>query len=705
MDGMNVNGMMRGEVRPRIVWLLLLGGLALLLAGGASVAPAGEEFVLDPGDIGFGTLRDIIAPPSTPISDTTIKFNPGITGSILDLRVDLSRPTSPGWERLTISGRKSGTLASLFNLTTVNGLTDRLGTPGSDDFWQMALADISASGTFTYGGNIFQAVGSATSSATTMSQVANLPAIGRSTTLSLIMGTMSASANLLSWQKAYLFPTGFSIENIHFNNYDLTVTTGSLTSQHAMIGPSEVFNDTPGLNQTISRIAGNWFDGISISMTVSGSSMVPALFTLRGGNAYGDPTVPGTSSATFRIGEVTGNLFDNVKVKVQGNGNLNGAGWFGTSFGVFSPPPGDSNSYTIFFDHAIGTIADNVFIGDGSNTIEVDNKIQGAGIVGVRVDIDHKTEYNAIPSASSITSFGTGEIGTINGNLFEGLKISAGTQINGAGLVGVYVAATPGSGDTATAKIGAIDRNIFSNNMITAGILGIKGGGLIAVQGNRSDGATEGLSYSAEGAEAKISAVSGNVFFSNRITSGGGLLGGGIIGVNSDNNDATLEDVSNNLFEDITIDISNAIEGGGILAVNSNSIVPSHRSNLESASFNIFTEIGIHAGGNILGGGLIGANAGSDNGGASVAATAAIGVVTGNLFSDVEVNATDDLRGGGVIGSHSVTGMQFGGNQSSTLNSFHGVAVFVGGSLEGGGMIGASADVDGVEMDRIGGNA
>jgi hypothetical protein len=732
----------RTSTRRRFLRWLRLAGLVLILTGGASSVGLAGEVIAGTGT-GAGSFPNVIE-AAYPNDEVTFsgQGNSVALSSAVNIAVNSSSTELDG---LNISGNKSGTL---LNLTSIGNLTAKIGNILDDNSFYMQAMDSMFAAledpavTFpSYASQITTAISNTSTGGATLTTIGRDAVIGPSAVSSL--GTQ----NLFRWQQqgtTTKFPDGLAIKNIHFNGYDFTGdTSGGLTSTHSMIGPANPIDETSTIGQTISSVDGNWFDGRHVSMTVTngGNSMVPALFTLRAGNANASGNiVPGTDQMEFTIDNVSGNLFDNVKVNV--NGNLNGAGWFGTSFGVFSSY-NTATSYTINAVHNINKIAGNVFLGDSTDDDTITaNNIQGSGIAGIRIDIDYDTQTGT--GTGTITSTGKGIIGELSGNLFDSLKINATNQINGAGLVGVYVAAGSGISNDSIAEITNIggnpfsgsDGNVFSNINVNAGSGGIKGGGLIAVQGNHSDG------NSTTGVAAEIGAVNGNVFYNNRVISGGGLFGGGVIGVNSDGNNATLGNatvsdfesgtvhfggVIGNLFEDVKVTISGDIQGGGVMAVNSNSTNPDHQSYLGSTNgygvmANIFNNIDITAGGAIAGGGIIAANAGKGDGTTTIVkASVAIGTVFGNFFNDINVVSKGNFTGGGIIGTHSVTSMENLADAQKYVeaNFFRDVKVGVGYELSssrelvnptsginlyGGGLIGARTDDGLATIGNIGMN-
>ncbi|MDR2391038.1 MAG: hypothetical protein LBE84_05100, partial [Planctomycetota bacterium] len=400
-----MNDMARRNVQGRSFWIFRLAGLILILAGGISGAGMAGEVTTGTGTAD-GSFPHVVGNAG---DGATITFS-GSGNNVV-----LADPEHITQDNLTISGNRSGTL---FNLASIADLTAKAGDLGNNtSFYLQALnaasADlydptVSANYAIITIDRITNDITTLISSditnalTTTLSTIggATLTAIGRNAPISMSAVPPLGVQNLFRWNQtgnSTDFPDNLAITNIHFNGYDFSGETNSgITSTHSMIGPANPINDTNSVVQTIKRVEGNWFDGNGIKMTVAdGNSMVPALFTLRAGNANGDNTVPGTAGMNFTIDNVIGNLFDNVKVFIRG-GSLNGAGWFGTSFGVFSKKS-ISGEVSIDAVHNINKIAGNVFYGDGSQIIPTNyaDRIQGSGIAGIRIDIDRQTLGNA----------------------------------------------------------------------------------------------------------------------------------------------------------------------------------------------------------------------------------------------------------------------------------------------------------------------
>ncbi|MDR3349477.1 MAG: hypothetical protein LBO03_07735 [Acidaminococcales bacterium] len=292
------------------------------------------------------------------------------------------------------------------------------------------------------------------------------------------------------------------------------------------------------------------------------------------------------------------------------------------------------------------------------------------------------------------TSSHTNDIkfGDLTGNAFTGIDITfIGHEdthyLAGGGLIG-FRATGESSPPSASVDVGDITGNVFRGIKVTTTFsisnptesAYLEGGGLIGLDAVSSPSNVPG--------HALLQSLNYNLFTGIAIDSGDIILGGGLVGVNNNSRDiggkdvtyARIVDVRGNVFGnnnlgDITVKAGYSLRGGGVLGINglSNAAVK-----LDYLADNIFAGVAVDVGSYLRGGGLVGLNTNYNDGKSpdpgpdpDYPINASTGSVYGNLFinSSVAVGTRDNGSGG-----------------------------FLGGNLEGGGVVGLRSNAGYTEM-------
>jgi hypothetical protein len=448
------------------------------------------------------------------------------------------------------------------------------------------------------------------------------------------------------------------------------------------------------LDANIETVASNYFDGI----------VVDVVGELRGGGIVG-----ASSKKLTDMDTVTNNEFKASNVKV--GGNLYGGGVVGAN----TWDPGVGSSYAI-----IRYLRDNKFTGlnvkvgdDNNDSSSIVGGIEGGGIVGARtvadggragfetvsrnsfdgsiVDADYLSG-GGILGLSATGANGAAYIGEMTSNRFLGAQVSIDGDIRGGGVIGMNATGLAG-----------VDRRItgsrFEDTKITAGG-DIEGGGVL---GAHSDGGN-----------AYIGEISGsNIFQRAEIKAGGDIEGGGIVGVSSPGT-AGIENVDGNEFDDLEVEVAGDLHGGGVLGASSE-----EATELSNVANNEFKASTVTVDGDLQGGGIVGARTAGSGGtagvstvsgnhfidltiganslsgggllGLSASGTAQIDdEVTGNEFLGAQVNIAGAIDGGGVLGVHSDNGIAYI-NEIRDGNIFQGANITAN-TIDGGGVVGASSE-------------
>ncbi|MDR2075972.1 MAG: hypothetical protein LBP61_03435, partial [Desulfovibrio sp.] len=341
-----------------------------------------------------------------------------------------------------------------------------------------------------------------------------------------------------------------------------------------------------------------------------------------------------------------------------------------------------------------------------------------------------------IGSAYNVGNVSTDSIamGDLTDNEFSAISVSLhgyrdDQYLAGGGVLGLR-------STTNSARMGNIVGNIFRNVTVTTdesssssasshkGSAYIEGGGIIGVDAVSSPGTKSGSAF--------IESLVNNLFTDVHVDSGDIILGGGLVGVNnnSQNRDALtyaqLLDASGNIFgngedNNITVRAGYSLRGGGVIGVNGLSDAQVH---LDGLTDNIFAGITVETGSYLRGGGIVGLNS-NDGGDAkfgTITPTAVDSILEnaiGNVFLNLRVNAGTlapgnggSLDGGGILGARSNMGMAtvsgvvgniFKGLRVSASTSLSSPAPAYNGHLDGGGIVGASS-VDKASLLGVSGN-
>jgi len=225
---------------------------------------------------------------------------------------------------------------------------------------------------------------------------------------------------------------------------------------------------------------------------------------------YGGGIVGVSAYNMATLARVQNNYFEDIIVRVTSGvvadaGELYGGGFIGVD--AYDNQGRDGSMATI------GYVEGNWFIGDGTTTNVLANRIYGGGIIGASND-------SGIAQILNVT----------NENRFYNLRVATHSELVGGGVLGAWSdnvivhGGLPGELSTqATAAIGTVEDNWFVGMHVEAGGH-LEGGGIIGVRSNN---------------EASIDTVRLGRFLDNEISVGTYLDGGGIIGATGGGDGAT----------------------------------------------------------------------------------------------------------------------------------------------------------------------
>ncbi|MDR1037968.1 MAG: hypothetical protein LBT40_15810, partial [Deltaproteobacteria bacterium] len=271
------------------------------------------------------------------------------------------------------------------------------------------------------------------------------------------------------------------------------------------------------------------------------------------------------------------------------------------------------------------------------------------------------------------TKTGDISISKISSNVFRNLTVKtvgndvnvpAGPYIEGGGIIGLDIESTS-TVSLGSASIDTLDGNIFQGINIDVRDI-ILGGGLVGVHSNSQR--NDVVAYS------KLGDVTGNVFgtgegtfdingnpnndWSVNVTVGYSLRGGGVIGANAFTNaDVLMENVSSNIFAGVKITTGSYIGGGGIIGLQTNDKATDKDFAADALVCDPETETCLAIG-------------------------ASLGKANDNAFVNISVTA----------------------GTSKAWTSGQGWALFRGGDIEGGGVIGLRSNKGPAEIGEINGN-
>ncbi|MDR1125649.1 MAG: hypothetical protein LBM64_06260, partial [Deltaproteobacteria bacterium] len=533
---------------------------------------------------------------------------------------------------------------------------------------------------------------------------------------------------------------GLNLQGLHFNQ--ALVQYSNTRIVNGLIGN---INTATG-NTYLGDIRGNAFTNLHVAL----HGQVDTQY-LAGGGILGVRSTAGTAA----IGDIRGNIFSNLSVRtdqVSGTGSayLEGGGIIGVD-GVSSPD-------NIAGKASLSNLTNNLCTGISVYSGDI---LLGGGLVGVnnnsKFNDTNPLDFNNTTTASLLAAegnvFGNGAtgssatdydiyvhthasirgggviginglssagalLGSLRGNVFNGVSVSTDSYLQGGGLVGLRANSTADAdGTDLTNKIGppgpdnsgqgsttdqdkftginvaqlernmviahTVSGNLFLNSQVSTGT-SISGGGIIGLRGNAG--------------WVNMDTLTGNIFKGLSVTSasdvsssGISLSGGGIVGLSSEEN-ASLNQVSNNYFDHLEVKAGTTngeLHGGGIVGLQVGSAA-NGLALLGSVSNNTFNALDVQASNGLLGGGIVGVR----NGSAS-ASTSAINSLTGNRFSALGVSG-GDISGGGIVGIQARTGSAIIGSLAD--NDFYPGTTVVSGDIKGGGVVGINTE------DAVGGS-
>jgi hypothetical protein len=526
-----------------------------------------------------------------------------------------------------------------------------------------------------------------------------------------------------------------------------TLVSGYIISANAAVGGMRQILGSGSTRESQIDIPGNtqnsrkWLDGSSTAMTSYGNGLKLTNLSFRNakvkyGGVPSNPALYGVvnglignnnvASATTSLGDITGNAFTDLDVKMIGYYDtqyLAGGGIIGVRATGEALPAGEPA------EALMGTVSNNYF-----NNVKVyatdttENPyssaqlgsayIEGGGLIGV--------DAVSTPAKKQ----GRAKIEGLHNNLFTNIEIGTGDIIIGGGLVGlnnnskIEDNATLISQNTSAQLISATG-NVFAGNIKVSARFSIRGGGVIGLNGLSTAGALLGE-------------LNSNIFSGIKVESRESYLrGGGIVGlqtnyIDTDKNDkdrfpvlndpnpdsgyfstifgstwTELNNASGNLFLDSTVSTGTYLQGGGIVGLHSSEA----QAVLWKLNDNLFRSLDVQVGthlplnGDLKGGGIVGV---------SSKGTALIDTIRGNYFDDISINVKGKLSGGGIIGAQSdgnVGNLGVSGADNIIHNNFTRSTVTAG-TIEGGGVFGAqsggiyagAAGIEGVDYSGISGN-
>jgi hypothetical protein len=459
---------------------------------------------------------------------------------------------------------------------------------------------------------------------------------------------------------------GFAAINSLTNNFftGVKVETGDIILGGGLIGlnnNSQNFNENTYVR--LGNVSGNIFGNGS-----DGNILVSANYSLRGGGVIG---LNGLSNAGVTLDSLTGNVFAGIKVESK-TSYIRGGGIVGLQ--TNESQIAISNEET--WEDIVKSKPENE---DTNTPSENDYDQNDSDIVTILDPAVQALLHNA------------------SGNLFFNTQVSAGTYIDGGGIIGVR-------SNKSIANLTYLDNNIFKDLKVETKSGDLTGGGVVGlsaanwaglsmarnnyfedihtiVSGDLSGGGVIGVSA----AKGNPNNTSGSIInflqkntFKDIEVSARNLVGGGFVGAVTSEDFAGASDISRNFFQGSVI-TSSDLTGGGVIGFVASDDTRGYAF-VTSADSNEFADINVNVSGDITGGGVLGVKA---------ATYSYIGEVSGDTFKRTKITASGDIKGGGVIGLT-------GGKNSSTIgrlenNIFSDVEVEAQ-SIIGGGFIGGTTD-------------
>ena len=554
------------------------------------------------------------------------------------------------------------------------------------------------------------------------------------------LGIANATGDRTKWFTTTLAdPTsanGLNVRNLRF--HDVGVDFPNYKYVNGLIGN----HFQAQTESTLGDITGNAFTQINVTLNATSDLRYLAGGGIIGVRATGEHLWAinplDTTPANAIVGEVTGNIFDGIKIlTTYGNHQtvtpsdgsptynsayLEGGGLIGVNAAT-SPSPVDGTGaprYEVLGYAYMPKLANNFF-----SNIEIfsNDVLLGGGLVGLNNNsktYDPNNVYALLPDA----------IGNIFGNgTDKKIDVQVAYSLRGGGVLGLNGLSS------ATVTLENLQDNAFAGINVATGSY-LRGGGIVGLQTN--DGEHKNTDYEdpSEGMQAAgayLINASGNLFLNQQIAAGTYLHGGGVVGLRSNMGEAMLglpdytEGLHNNVFKGIDVfagtngalpglnvqndtnpdsdaSVLKYLYGGGIVGVSGFKMAL-----LADASNNYFDELTVNVTGNLYGGGFIGVDANDESDKESVAM---IGYIRNNKFFNTsgvrnvfaeeitEIHGSSSytytgggsIHGGGVIGVTNDTGIA--SILGVTDNDFVDLQIETEAELVGGGIIGAWANDD-----------
>ena len=533
-------------------------------------------------------------------------------------------------------------------------------------------------------------------------------------------GSANASGDASKWFTTNInTPTaanGLNLYNVRFDNVDVEFPAYKYVN--GLIGNH--FQATT--DSILGNITGNAFTQIDVSLKANNDQYYLAGGGIIGVRATGENSA---ASANAIVGEVSGNIFDGIKIMTTNLTNdtltfgltnstyLEGGGLVGVNAASSPDSTRDVHGHAY-----MPKLANNFFteIHILSNDI-----LLGGGLVGLNnnTKFSDPSSYALLENAQG-NIFGNGN-GTRGGavNNFD-IKVEVGYSLRGGGVLGLNGLSS------AEVRLDNLKNNTFAGISVETGTY-IRGGGIVGLQTNDGE-PKEGSVLPMQSAEAHLENALGNLFLNQQITAGTYLHGGGVIGLRGNMGEASLGTLKKSVTRNIISEsggLFNSVFKGIDVVVGSNENMPDNdttpganpvtkflygggivgvsgydTATLTRVQDNYFEDLTVtvksmQAGGvdtgkaELYGGGFIGADAYDKLGRASSEAT--IGYVQGNTFVGTQGKTNVDanrIYGGGIIGVSNDSGLahivEVSGN-----NIFSNLKITTESELLGGGVLGA----------------
>jgi hypothetical protein len=542
--------------------------------------------------------------------------------------------------------------AKLLNITTVYNATFPNGTPGNPtqeglNLDNLRFTDVTVDYTFTYTGGGNNGAGGVTNGL-----VGNFSGNSRDVS----MGDLTGNA--------------FTNVNVALHGY---------TDTHYLAGGGVIGLRATGegsatsASASMNAVSGNIFSAINVITDHASAASGSGSAYIEGGGIIGVDAVssPAKKNGHASIDDLSNNLF--TSVTVRSDDVILGGGLVGLN----NNSQNSNNDTYARLTSAKGNIFGNGSTGD--IMVEMKYSLRGGGVIGL----------NGLSNASV-------QLYDLSDNTFAGVKVtSTDSYIKGGGIVGLQSndggegkPLDPGDEqDDMQTVLGSASGNLFVNTQVSAGTY-LDGGGIIGLRANKGT--------------VVLNDLQGNVFKglaveTRGILGNGYLHGGGVVGLSSARW-VDLGSADGNYFDDIEVTVAGSeLQGGGIIGVSASlADQGGYAASLGSLTNNTFTGLNTTVNnGDITGGGIVGAHAGSG--------PAYMQRLSGNTFDTLAVTS-QNLSGGGVIGLNAATGEAIL-DWVTEGNSFAAPSVTVTGALSGGGVIGLNAGENASLIEMSGTNA